>query len=55
MAKNPIKKGDTMEIYVDGASRGNRGPSAYAYIFVKKDEGKFHQGYDNIDGIYPHL
>ena len=34
-----------MEIYVDGASRGNRGPSAYAYIYVKKGEGEVHQNY----------
>jgi len=34
-----------MEIYVDGASRGNRGPSAYAYIYVKKGEGVVHQNY----------
>ncbi|MFX1363310.1 MAG: ribonuclease HI family protein [Promethearchaeota archaeon] len=32
---NPIKEGDILEIYVDGASRGNMGPSSCAFIFVK--------------------
>lgn len=36
--KNKIKKGETLEIYTDGASRGNPGPSACAFIFVKNDE-----------------
>ncbi len=31
---NPVKKEDILEIYVDGASRGNPGPAAWAYIFV---------------------
>ncbi|MFX1274179.1 MAG: ribonuclease HI family protein [Promethearchaeota archaeon] len=44
MNKNPIKREDILEIYVDGASRGNKGPSAYAFIFVKKDDGEIHQG-----------
>lgn len=30
---NPVKRGEILDIYVDGASRGNPGPSAWAYIF----------------------
>ena len=30
-----IKSGDILEIYVDGACRGNPGPSASSFIFVK--------------------
>lgn len=48
MAKNPIKKGDIMEIYVDGASRSNPGPASCAFIFVKKNEGILHQKYEYI-------
>jgi len=44
MNNNPIKKDDILEIYVDGASRGNRGPSAYAFIFIKKGDGQIHEG-----------
>ena len=40
--KNPIKREDRLKIYTDGASRGNRGPSAYAFVFVK-DDNIFHQ------------
>jgi ribonuclease HI len=35
MSRNPIKKGDVLEIYTDGAARGNPGPAAIAFIFVK--------------------
>jgi len=35
---NTIKKGDILKIYADGASRGNPGPSAYAFIFVKGEK-----------------
>ncbi len=33
--ENPVKKGDILEIYTDGAARGNPGPAAWAYILVK--------------------
>ena len=33
--ENPIKRGDILKIYTDGASRRNPGPSACAFIFVK--------------------
>ncbi len=39
-SENKIKKGDTLQIYTDGASRGNPGPSAYAFIFVRKSDEK---------------
>jgi len=39
-SENEIKKGDTLQIYTDGASRGNPGPSAYAFIFVRKSDEK---------------
>ncbi|MBY8983419.1 MAG: ribonuclease HI family protein [Candidatus Lokiarchaeota archaeon] len=32
---NTVKKDAILEIYVDGASRGNPGPAAWAYIFIK--------------------
>jgi len=38
MKKNPVKRGDILEVYVDGASRGNPGPAAWAFIFVKNEE-----------------
>ena len=44
MASNPKFSDKVLEIYVDGASRGNRGPSAYAFIFIKKGERQTHQG-----------
>ncbi len=34
MNKNPIKKGDILNIYTDGAARGNPGPAACAFLFV---------------------
>jgi len=34
MERNPVKKGDKLKIYVDGASRGNPGPAASAFLFV---------------------
>ncbi|MEO0101325.1 MAG: ribonuclease HI family protein [candidate division WOR-3 bacterium] len=45
--RNLIKKKDILKIYVDGASRGNPGPSAYAFIFVKENEILF-RDYDYI-------
>ena len=48
MNENPIKKGEIMEIYVDGASRGNPGPAACAFVFMKKDEAEIHSGYSFI-------
>ncbi len=36
--KNIVRKKDVLYIYVDGASRGNPGPAACAYIFVKNNE-----------------
>lgn len=38
MKKIFVRKGDVLEIYVDGASRGNPGPGAYSFIFVIDDE-----------------
>ena len=32
---NSIKKKEVLEIYVDGASRGNPGPAAWAYVYFK--------------------
>jgi len=34
MNTSPVKKGDKLKIYVDGASRGNPGPAASAFLFV---------------------
>jgi len=37
MNRNLVKKGDIIKIYVDGASRGNPGPAASAFLFVHND------------------
>ena len=37
MNKSPVKKGDKLKIYTDGASRGNPGPAASAFLFVHND------------------
>ncbi|MBD3214091.1 MAG: reverse transcriptase-like protein [Candidatus Lokiarchaeota archaeon] len=34
LKKNLVKRQDTLNIYVDGASRSNPGPSSYAFIFI---------------------
>ena len=34
MNGSPVKKGDKLKIYIDGASRGNPGPAASAFLFV---------------------
>ena len=38
MNNSPVKKGDKLKIYVDGASRGNPGPAASAFLFVHNDK-----------------
>ena len=47
MSKNPIKKGDILKIYTDGAARGNPGPAACAFLFVHNDE-IIHEGCNYI-------
>jgi ribonuclease HI len=37
MNRSPVKKGDKLKIYVDGASRGNPGPAASAFLIVHND------------------
>ena len=37
MKESPVKKGDILKIYVDGASRGNPGPAASAFLLVHND------------------
>jgi len=37
MNRNPVKNGDKLAVYVDGASRGNPGPAASAFLFVHND------------------
>ena len=37
MNGNPVKKGDILKIYVDGAARGNPGPATSAFLFVHND------------------
>ena len=34
MNGSPVKKGEILKIYIDGASRGNPGPAASAFLFV---------------------
>ncbi|MBN1802583.1 MAG: ribonuclease HI family protein [Candidatus Lokiarchaeota archaeon] len=48
MKENSIKLEKRIEMYVDGASRGNPGPSAYAFILIKEKVGEIHQGYGYI-------
>lgn len=38
MDEYPVGADDILEIYTDGASRSNPGPSAYAYIFILRGE-----------------
>ncbi len=47
MSRNPIKRGEILKIYTDGAARGNPGPAAYAFIFVHNDN-IIHKGYGYI-------
>jgi ribonuclease HI len=37
MNRSPVKKGDKLKIYTDGASRGNPGPAASAFLYVHND------------------
>ena len=37
MNRSPVKKGDKLKIYVDGASRGNPGPAVSAFLLVHND------------------
>ena len=37
MSRNPIKRGEILKIYTDGAARGNPGPAAYAFLLVHND------------------
>ncbi len=47
MSKTPIKRGEILKIYTDGAARGNPGPAAYAFMFVYNDD-IIHKGYRYI-------
>lgn len=38
MVESSVKKGDILKIYVDGASRGNPGPAASAFLLVYNDK-----------------
>ncbi|MEE9378372.1 MAG: ribonuclease HI family protein [Candidatus Lokiarchaeia archaeon] len=44
MSRVPIKRGDILKIYTDGAARGNPGSAAYAFIFVH-DDNIIHKGF----------
>ena len=41
--RNPVKKEDILLIYTDGASRGNPGHSAIAFILGIKRDGKWYE------------
>ena len=47
MSRLPIKRGDILKIYTDGAARGNPGPAAYAFILVH-DDNIIHKGFGYI-------
>jgi len=38
--KNPIQKDNILNIYTDGASRGNPGPASCSFIFLKNSDTK---------------
>ena len=48
---NPIKKRDVLKIYTDGASRGNPGHAACAFIFVKDNDIFYSDKHDLGDRI----
>ena len=50
MSRNPIKKGDILKIYTDGAARGNPGPAAYAFLFVHND-AIIHMGFGYLGTV----
>ena len=47
MNQKPIKRGDILKIFTDGAARGNPGPAAYAFMFVH-DDAIIHKGFGYI-------
>ncbi|MFX1355917.1 MAG: ribonuclease HI family protein [Promethearchaeota archaeon] len=47
MSKIPIKKGDILKIYTDGAARGNPGPAAIAFLIIH-DNQVIQKGVDYI-------
>jgi ribonuclease HI len=47
MSQTPIKRGEILKIYTDGAARGNPGPAAYAFLFVHNN-AIIHQGFGYI-------
>ncbi len=38
MEDNPVKAGETLKIFTDGASRGNPGNAACSFVFVRNNE-----------------
>jgi len=38
MSKKPINNREVLELYTDGAARGNPGPAACAFLFVQKEQ-----------------
>jgi ribonuclease HI len=38
-----LQQAPALEIYADGASRGNPGPAAYAYLFLREGAVIFEQ------------
>lgn len=44
MSKIKTSKTNKLKIYVDGASRGNPGPSAWAFILINQNGEKIHEG-----------
>ncbi len=51
MKSNPVKKGDVLYIYTDGASRGNPGHAAIAFIFGVKRDGEWQEIYRHKEYI----
>ena len=47
MSRIPIKRGDILKIYTDGAARGNPGPATYAFMFIH-DDIIIHKGFAYI-------
>ncbi|MFX1554793.1 MAG: ribonuclease HI, partial [Promethearchaeota archaeon] len=50
ISRTPIKRGEILKIYTDGAARGNPGPAAYAFLLVHNDT-IIHQGFGYIGTV----
>lgn len=45
---SPLDDGDALHVFTDGASRGNPGPAACAYVYATADGEVFHSEADSL-------